>query len=175
MDRIKISDNDIFRAVNEVKRQYATDYPVKDGDVEALMSWLAAVSAKTTLNLLGANVGMPNREMVNSDIDSAERPFPLIFAEWAQQFVLKTHFDKVLAIMLYLREHKGADMVNTADVIRMYEKARWKRPANMADVFAKGAERIYFTEAEETTEEGLKMWQMTRTGYDYVLDKRMEI
>jgi hypothetical protein len=62
---------------------------------------------------------------------------------------------------------EGKQEFTTVDIGNMYEKAYWKKPANMADVFAKSAQRLYFAPVEEReSDDGLKLWHMTGTGYD---------
>lgn len=102
--------------------------------------------------------------------------FPATFAEWTQRFSVKNHYERFLAATVYLMEQEGIKAVNTGHVGKMYEKARWKKPANMADVFAKAAEKVYFVEApqEMVEEDGLKMWQITRTGYEYFQSLSLE-
>lgn len=100
--------------------------------------------------------------------------FPVVFAEWAQDYVLKTHYDKVLAIMLYCMETEGQEQFTTSDIAFMYDKARWKKPANLADTLSKGAERIYFTEAGEN-EDSNKLWMLTQTGYTHLQTIKIEV
>ena len=163
---LDVSDQHILDAVNEARHEiyYKDESP---NDPETLLQMASAIATKATLKILGANIDGGN--LSQSPID-----FPLIFAEWAQKYNLKTHFDRFLAIMVYLREKEAQATVSTADIGRMYDKARWRKPANMADVFAKGADRIYFAEAD-ADDDGLKLWQMTRTGYDYLTSLRVEV
>lgn len=143
---------------------------------EALQGGIAAehldavASALATLELLGIR---SDRE---DNGTSAPMLFPQTFGEWAQQFDLKTHFDRFIAITMYLHEQKQTQAINTNDIAQMYNKARWQKPKNMADVFAKGAERMYFAEADDvvTSDDGLKMWRLTRTGYNHLQGLRME-
>lgn len=127
---------------------------------------IAKLTTKSVLELFQRK----SKGVISLDLRS---PFPTVFAEWAQQFVLKTHFDRYLAIMLYLRDYESTSIVTTSDVARMYDKSRWKKPANLADVFSKGAERIYFIDIE--SEEGLKQWQITRSGYDHLMSLKTEV
>lgn len=130
----------------------------------------AVASTLATLALLGV------RSKEANTIPSTIAVFPETFAEWSQHFDLKTHFDRFIAVAVYLFEQKQIKAVNTSDVAQMYSKARWQKPKNMADVFAKAAERILFAEAEDVTlsDEGLKAWQLTQTGYKYLLSLRKE-
>jgi hypothetical protein len=94
--------------------------------------------------------------------------FEETFAEWASNYALSSHIDRFLAASVFLREKKGLRTVNVALIGEMYDKARWDKPKNLADVFGKAAERMFFTEGEVNDEQThLKAWQVTRTGYDY--------
>lgn len=95
--------------------------------------------------------------------------FPETFAEWSADFNLESHYDRFLAAGIYLREKQRLASVNNDDIMQMYKKARWERPANPADVLAKAAKRLYFTEADTPSEgeETKRKWQVTRSGYEY--------
>lgn len=94
---------------------------------------------------------------------------PETTAEWGKRFEDLSHTDKFVAIAGRLYEKTGQYIVTTDDVISVYEKARWKKPANPADAIAKAANRIFFAEPEEDDlpESDLKLWQFTRTGFNY--------
>ncbi len=100
---------------------------------------------------------------------------PETFAEWASHFNISTHYDRILAMMVYLHKN-GKTSVTTSDIIGMYDKARWEKPANVADFLAKGAQRMLFTEAENTekNESSLKLWRITRTGHSYFQSLKYE-
>lgn len=134
-----------------------------------LANLLATVATKSVLELLQQKqAGAPTNHVADGD-------FPVVFAEWAQQFTIKTHYDRFCAIMWYLREHKSERQVSTTEISQMYEKSRWKKPKNLADVFAKGAERLLFTEANRQSDEGLKLWEITKTGHDHLMSLQMEV
>lgn len=157
MDAVVAAKSDILPFARDIK------------DPDEMVEKLAMIATRAALELMGAKVGD------NQEIFVEEMPFPVVFGEWAQQFVLKTHFDRVLAIMVYLFEKEKKETLTTNDIGRMYDKARWKKPANLADVFAKGAERLLFSEAEDNSEDGLKTWRITRTGFKHLTELRVEI
>lgn len=100
---------------------------------------------------------------------------PETFVEWAARFNIKNHYDRFVVIAAYLYENKNIQAVNINYVTQMYEKARWAKPKNFADVFAKAADKVYFAEAEGIEpEDNLKMWQLTHTGYSYFQGLHME-
>lgn len=94
------------------------------------------------------------------------------FAEWAGKYQIENHYDRFMAIALYLLEIEGVESITTNDISRMYAKARWQKPKNLADVFAKAAEKLYFTDIEEESSDGLKLWKLTRTGYTYFRSRK---
>lgn len=117
--------------------------------------------------------GLRDPNMAKTEDARSILSLPETFAEWATNFNLSTHYDRFLAIMVWLFE-RGVTTVTTAEILEMYDKARWKRPANAADVFSKGAQRIYFAEVTEPNdgEIGLKSWRLTRTGFRHLSDLR---
>ncbi len=154
---------DVEDAVIRARKQ-ALDAGVKPEHADAVAATMA------TLELLRAS---------GSDHSATVLPtavaFQETFAEWAQQYDLGTHIARFAAIAYYLFKNEGVQAVNTSDMGRMYDKARWKRPVNLADVFAKGAQKLYFVEAEEnagTSEDGPKLWRLTSTGYNYLQSLR---
>src|SRR5690348_15660523 len=110
--------------------------------------------------------GLRSTKDFTDDQSSAFVSLPETFAEWTDRYNISTHTDRFLSVIVYLYE-RGKESVTTADIQEMYEKARWKKPANAADVFAKGADKKLFAEAEGQNSEGLKLWRITRTGYRY--------
>jgi hypothetical protein len=102
---------------------------------------------------------------------------PETFGEWARKYALKSATDHFLAIAVYLYEFKQMEAITIHDIAQMYDKARWEKPKNLPDVFAKAAQRLHFAETDEPAEAGtksLKMWRITRTGYDYLDSIRKE-
>jgi len=163
-----IKDDDIVGAVIRAQSEiHPSGSPVEDAD--HFISIVSQISTRATLDLLGVEMGNNTQEVV------AGMPLKQTFREWADQFTLKTHFDRFLAIMVYLWEKENRGTFVTTDITRMYDKARWKKPANMADVFAKGADRIFFAEADEVSVDGQKLWQMTRTGYEHLMNLQVEV
>lgn len=163
---MNITYEEVYKAVGRVQSQNP-DFAQMPQEHQKLTASIATVAVQTVLEILDNNP----KEIVPAQEQS---DFPLVFAEWAQRFLIKTHFDRFLAIMLWYRERENLHEVTTSDITYMYEKARWKKPANFADVFAKGADKLYFTETEAESEDGLKQWCMTRTGYEYIKDKELE-
>ena len=93
---------------------------------------------------------------------------PQTFGEWAGGFTLDSHYDRFLAVAVYLFEQKEVQTITTADIVGYYDKARWDKPKNCADVFAKSAQKMLFTENETEEGKGIKgQWTITQTGYDY--------
>lgn len=162
-----ITYQEVYKVVGRVQSRNP-QFSEMSLDHQKLTASIATVAAQSVLELLEQN----SSSIVPADDRS---DFPLIFAEWAQRFIIKTHTDRFLAIMLWFREQENLHEVTTSIITYMYEKARWKKPANLADVFSKGADKLYFAEAETESEEGLKQWRMTRTGYDYIIDKETEV
>lgn len=163
---MQITYQEVFETVGRVQSQ-TREFEDLSPDHQKLAASIATIAAKSVIELLERN---SNRIVMNDD----SSPFPLVFAEWAQQYNPKTHFERFLTIMLWLKEQENVTEVTTSEIAYMYEKARWKKPANLADVFAKGAEKLFFAEADTDHEEGLKQWRMTRTGYQYINNKHME-
>src|SRR5262245_4201431 len=91
------------------------------------------VSVLAMLELMGDQI-----EGASESPTRTNNALPETFAEWASHFSLKTHFERFLAILVYLFD-RGKPAVTTNDVLTMYEKARWSKPANAADILAKGA------------------------------------
>ncbi|MCZ7547172.1 MAG: hypothetical protein M5R40_28260 [Anaerolineae bacterium] len=158
---------EVEKTVN-LARQKAIDAGVAPENLDAVASALA------TLEILGAR----NTEKQHHTASTAES-LPETFAEWADHYTLKTHFERFLAATVYLLERKQVQAVTTSDITRMYEKARWPKPKNLADVFAKAAQKVLFTEAEDlpdvSSDEGLKMWRLTQRGYNYFQTLRQEV
>ena len=164
---LNVTDHEIEQAVQNAQRHiYDPNTPIQDA--AELVTIISNIATKATIKLLRHELGSENNA-----IDDFS-PFPIVFAEWAQQYAIKTHYDRFLAIMNYLREQENVSRATTSDIAKMYDRARWKKPANLADVFAKGAERILFAEAEVESEDGLKLWQMTRTGYEHLINLKVE-
>lgn len=164
---MNISDEAIQDAVWDAQREiFKPEWPPHN--MEEFIRVVSEISTKAVLNLLGAN------KKGATDIVQ-QMDFPVVFAEWAQQFALKTHHERFLAAMFYLREREDVRAVSTAEIAAMYTKARWKKPANLADTFAKGAERLLFAEAEGASPDGLKLWTLTRTGYEHLMSLKMEV
>jgi hypothetical protein len=163
---MNLTYEEVYKAVGRVQSQNP-EFAQMPEDHQKLTASIATVAAQTVLELLNNK---------SSDIITVqeETDFPVVFAEWAQRFTIKTHFDRFLAVMLWFRERESLQEVTTADITYMYEKARWKKPANFADVFSKGADKLYFT-TETESEDGLKQWRMTRTGYDYITNMMREV
>lgn len=132
----------------------------------------AVAAVITVLEVIGLRGADSSVEVSSSGILSA---LPETFAEWANHYTIKTHYDRLLAIAVYLLQ-RGTETLTTADVHRMYEKARWRKPANPADTFAKAAEQMLVTEAEDPSEsdDGLKLWRITRTGFQYFEGLRID-
>lgn len=100
---------------------------------------------------------------------------PETYAEWADNYNISTHYDRFLAAAVWLY-NRGQATLTTTDILEMYDRARWKKPKNAADVFAKAAQRLYFTEAEEESNENdsQKSWRLTRTGLSYFQSLKYE-
>jgi hypothetical protein len=155
---MKFTVQEIESAVVRAKNE-AIETGISPELVDPVASTMAA------LELLG--VGSNNEQV---DLGSVIMELPETFGEWAGNYDLETHFDRFLAATVYLYEREGVQAVNTSDILRMYKKAHWNKPANAADVFAKSAERLLFTEVEEVdaSENGQKVWSVTRTGYTHL-------
>jgi len=98
----------------------------------------------------------------------AKLPLRETIAEWAHQFSGLNHMDRFNAAASYLFEERHKDTFDTDDIIEIYSKARWNKPSNPADIMAKAAKRLFFAEADEDkSDRGMKLWQLTNTGYDY--------
>jgi len=70
-------------------------------------------------------------------------------------------------------------VVDTADIMSLYERARWKEPSNPADIIGKAADKMYFAPYEgqtvdKDTGNSLKKWRLTNTGIDYLQSLRNE-
>lgn len=138
------------------------------GVEEEYIDGVASIAAMLQL------IGIRDEEFAADDAASPLM-LPQTFAEWASDYNLTTHYDRFLAAMVWLFR-RGPKTATTTDIREMYDKARWKQPANAADVLAKGAEHMYFAEAEDTEggNDGLKLWRLTRTGYEYFGSLRFE-
>ena len=99
-------------------------------------------------------------------VQNSKKDFQETFAEWADRYLMESHYDRFLAVAIYLREQKQVMGVNSANIGQLFDKARWSKPKNFADVFAKAAQKRLFVESDDTSADG-KLWQVTRTGYDY--------
>lgn len=117
------------------------------------------ISVRATLKLL-------EKVQPFKDIDE-KIPLPEpTFNEWAAQKQLKTHLDRVLAAAVY-RLKESQESIDIKQAEEIYKKARWKLPVNMPDVFARAAKSLFFVEADEESENGLKAWKVTQTGINY--------
>src|SRR5579859_3751238 len=94
-------------------------------------------------------VGVGSGPGVTQSTPAGVPAFRETFAEWAAHFKLESNYDRFLAVAVYLREHKQVMEVNIEIIAEMFDKARWPKPKNLADTFAKAAQKRYFGEAEE--------------------------
>ncbi|MBN1681315.1 MAG: hypothetical protein JW966_13615 [Anaerolineae bacterium] len=91
---------------------------------------------------------------------------PETFSEWAEQYALTSHRKRFVAIAVYCYRTSGQVHFDTHNMIEMYNKARWEKPTNPADIIAKAANSRFFEVS--STENGLKKWQLTKTGFKYL-------
>lgn len=155
---------------------------VEQAVITARNEALAAGVAPENLESVVAIIALRNlneEEQSNSFFTMPSESMDLeeTLAEWASQFTLKTHVDRFVAIAWYLFDKQKITAVNTGDVMNNYQKARWDKPKNPADVFGKAAEKLFFTEYEggEPSENGLKLWRLTTTGRKYLESLKKEL
>jgi hypothetical protein len=102
--------------------------------------------------------------------------FEETFSEWAAHYNIQSHVDRFVAIAVYLLDRQQQRSLDTEIAIQMYKEARWKQPHNPADVFSKGAARLFFAVSKETDEKSsLKQWGLTKTGYQHLSSLKKEI
>lgn len=100
---------------------------------------------------------------------------PETFAEWTENFDLKSHVDRFMVIGLYLLEKENIQLVDSDIILAKYRSARWELPTNPADIFYKASKRHFVTESETLgAENGLKKWRLTRTGYQFAQSLKKE-
>jgi len=157
---VKFSIREVQQAVRRAQDDVLSA-GVPSGEASAVASVVAA------LQLLGNDGTQAQQASVPMNLTET-------FAEWAASFNLESHYDRFLAATVYLYDQKQMQSVNTSDVIRIFDNARWEKPKNPADVFAKAAKKMHFTEADSAGEDGLKRWRLTRTGYNYFQSLRKE-
>lgn len=148
---------------------------IDPNDADGIAEVMVALNMMNTYNATGLAVVAGNQQTASPH--QATPQFPETFGEWAKHYNLKSHFDRFLAIAVYQFERHGKSNFDTGTITEAYEKARWAKPKNMADVFAKAAapDKLYFAEAENAdAESGLKQWRITRTGYEYFNSLKME-
>jgi hypothetical protein len=145
-----ITDEEILEAILAVKSEQSLVH-MSPKNIEAF------VAVKATLKLLAQS---------SKSLQTTNNLPSLTFAEWAAQYNLKTHYDRFVAIAIH-KVNEGVDAIDTKDIELMYQKARWSLPKNLADVFAKAAKQMLFTEADDPSERSLKAWRLTRTGHNH--------
>ncbi len=152
-----ITLSEIEAAVIRAKRQ------AKDENV-GVENLDAVAAARVVLELLGAG----NKE-ANPTHDPIRAKLEATFGEWARSYDTSTHHNRFIVATTYLLMHKDIVAVDTNDIMKMYTEARWPKPQNPADVFTKGAAKLHFAEstAENGSDNGLKKWRITQTGFDY--------
>lgn len=98
-----------------------------------------------------------------------EEDIPLTFLEWTNQFQLDGHREKFLAAAVYLYREHSVREITAGAIMELYEKARWPKPQNSADVLGKAANKGLFTEAEIDghRDDSRKTWRLTRSGIAY--------
>lgn len=153
---MNVSIDEVRNAVLRAKEQVRSS-GVTGTDVEVFASTIAAIE------LMKSHDNGGNLTAVTLD-------FPETFAEWSSGFNLQSHYDRFVAIAVYLREKQQLSTVNSDDIMQMYRKARWERPANPSDVLAKAAKRLFFAEDDSANEEvaSKRRWQVTRSGHKYL-------
>ena len=99
---------------------------------------------------------------------ASSSPLPPTVAEWAAPYSQLSHTDKFVVVASYLFDHDHQQKFDTEDILGIYSKVRWEKPTNPADTMARAAKKLFFAEAEEDkSDKGLKLWQLTNTGYSH--------
>ncbi len=87
--------------------------------------------------------------------------------EFLRRLNLKSHPDRIVAIAFYLLHNQGQLTFNVNHLEEAYTLAREVKPKNFADVAGACAKKGFFTETGRKLD-GLKEWQITKTGEAYV-------
>jgi len=87
--------------------------------------------------------------------------------EFLVRLDLKSHTDRFVAVAYYLLHRKGQLTLNIRHLEQAYTLARETKPKNFSDVAGWCAKRGFFAETGAKVE-GLKEWQITKTGEAYV-------
>lgn len=89
----------------------------------------------------------------------------------AKEFLLtkafKSEVEKTLLLAYYLERMEGIPSFNINDVVRVFQAAKEKKPANPSDAVAKNIGRGFVMEISEK-KDGKKAWMLTATGERYV-------
>ena len=78
----------------------------------------------------------------------------------------RTGVDKTLAICYYLEKYENIVPFNKNDVEEAFKRAKEKTPANINDAIYKNIKKGFIMEVGK--KEGLKAYQLTRSGEEYV-------
>lgn len=96
-------------------------------------------------------------------------PLPKQISEFLAQKNIKSHFDRVVAI-LYYHYHSGQESTTILELQEAYSSVRVKAPQNFSDVLAQCIRKGYVV-GTLSKEGGKKAWQITSTGERYVEDE----
>lgn len=144
--------HEVVKSVQEEVRNSAI--PIEDIDM---------VSATIAMMRLSEKAGNMNG---NAPVINDDFGLPLTFVEWTDGYEISSHAHQFLAVAVYLYEEEKTTAFDHNIVMEFYDKARWKKPKNPADVIGKAANKGYFTETENDNDDGKKIWRITRTGYN---------
>jgi len=91
---------------------------------------------------------------------------PSQVSEFLAQKNIKTHIDRVVAILDYYRR-SGEEPMTIAELEDAYSSIRMKQPRNFSDLLAQCIRKGHVVEAKNK-KDGKKAWQITDTGERYV-------
>ncbi len=95
---------------------------------------------------------------------------PSQVSEFLAQTNIRTHVDRVVAILYYYRR-RGEESMTITEFEEAYSSIRVKPPRNFSDLLAQCIRKGYVVEAENK-KDGKKAWQITDTiGERYVREE----
>lgn len=110
-------------------------------------------------------------------MEGAERFAPVDEGMAINEFLLRlnisSHVERSVAIAYYLLHVKKQLTFTSRDLDEWYGLAREAKPTNFSDVVTRGARRGFFVDTGEE-HEGVKVWQITRTGEAFVEKELMK-
>jgi hypothetical protein len=148
-----------------------TEKAISEGVAHERLGVVTLVSVLSRLNQ-GGTIHLNDGALATSS--SSLTDIPETFAEWANHFDLQSHIDRFVATALYLMEYQNQALFTKNHIVSLYEKARWSKPKNPADVLGKAATQMFFEEVSVSEEDGSKTWRLTKSGLRHLESLRKD-